>query len=98
MQLQYFLLPQIGPKADFKVIAFYTAINDLGHISFVREAQDWFPQAALDHNFIYESTNDWNNLNEEFLSMYVCMLRGGGSGLEQPLRTSHQVGWHILLT
>jgi hypothetical protein len=29
---------------------------------------------------------------------FKCMLRGGGSGLEQPLRTSHQVGWHILLT
>ncbi len=31
---------------------------------------------------------------------FVCMLRGGGSGLEQPLHTNtnHQVGCHILLT
>ena len=28
----------------FKVIAFYTAKNDLAHISFVHEANKWFPQ------------------------------------------------------
>ena len=28
----------------FKVIAFYTAKSDLAHISFVHEANKWFPQ------------------------------------------------------
>ena len=33
-----------APK--FKVIAFYTAKNDRAHISFVHEANRWFPKVA----------------------------------------------------
>jgi len=58
----------------FKVIAFYTAKNDLAHISFVREANKWFPQMAALYNFSYDSTNNWNNLNEEFLSHYQVVV------------------------
>ena len=65
---------QIEIKADFKVIAFYTAINDIGHISFVKEANEWFPQAAAENNFIYESTNNWDNLNANFLQDYQVVL------------------------
>ena len=43
----------------FKVIAFYTGTSDLAHVSFVREANRWFPDAARAHNFSYESTTDW---------------------------------------
>jgi len=35
----------------FKVIAFYTAKDDLAHISFVHEANKWFPQMGA-HNII----------------------------------------------
>jgi uncharacterized protein len=58
----------------FKVIAFYTAKNDLAHISFVHEANQWFPKMGTKYNFIYDSTNNWNNLNEEFLSHYQVVL------------------------
>jgi hypothetical protein len=58
----------------FKVIAFYTAKNDLAHISFVHEANKWFPQMAALYNFSYDSTNNWNNLNEEFLSHYQVVI------------------------
>lgn len=54
----------------FKVIAFYTAKSDLAHISFVREANKWFPEMGKLYNFTYDSTNNWSNLNEEFLSRY----------------------------
>ena len=33
-------------KPKFRVIAFYTAKEDQAHISFVREAERWFPQMA----------------------------------------------------
>ena len=59
---------------SFKVIAFYTAKNDLAHISFVHEANKWFPQMAALYNFSYDSTNNWNNLNEEFLSRYQVVI------------------------
>src|SRR6201990_3568489 len=61
-------------EPQFKVIAFYTAKNDQAHISFVHEANRWFPKVAARYNFSYDSTNNWNNLNAEFLSHYQVVL------------------------
>lgn len=58
----------------FKVIAFYTARNDQAHISFVHEANKWFPKVAKEYNFTYDSTNNWNNLNPQFLSNYQVVI------------------------
>ena len=58
----------------FRVIAFYTAKNDQAHISFVHEANKWFPKIAAEYNFSYDSTNDWNNLNTRFLSKYKVVI------------------------
>jgi hypothetical protein len=58
----------------FKVIAFYTAKSDLAHISFVHEANKWFPEMANLYNFSYDSTNDWSKLNEQFLAQYQVVL------------------------
>lgn len=61
-------------KPVFKAIAFYTAKNDAAHISYVHEANRWFPRIAANYNFQYDSTNDWNNLNEQFLSQYQVVI------------------------
>jgi hypothetical protein len=61
-----------NPK--FKVIAFYTAKNDHAHISYVHEANKWFPKMGLKYNFSYDSTSNWTNLNAEFLSHYEVVL------------------------
>ncbi|MCW3111086.1 MAG: hypothetical protein JWQ09_5592, partial [Segetibacter sp.] len=61
-------------KVRFKVIAFYTAKNDKAHISFVHEANKWFPKMAAKYNFTYDSTADWSNLNDTFLSRYQVVL------------------------
>jgi len=53
--------------ADFNVVAFSTAVNDVGHVSFVNEANIWFPQIASEYNFSFVSTTNWNNLNDEYL-------------------------------
>ncbi|MBC7409263.1 MAG: ThuA domain-containing protein [Arcicella sp.] len=58
----------------FKVIAFYTAKNDKGHISFVHEANKWFSKMAQQHEFEYDSTDNWNNLNKAFLTSYQVVL------------------------
>lgn len=58
----------------FKVLAFYTAKEDQAHISFVHEANKWFPQMAKKYNFSYDSTNNWSNLNEAYLSKYKVVL------------------------
>jgi hypothetical protein len=61
-----------GPK--FNVIAFYTGKEDLAHISFVHEANRWFPKAAQENHFTYDSTTNWDNLNSNFLSHYQVVL------------------------
>jgi hypothetical protein len=63
-----------GKKNNFKVIAFYTAKNDAAHISFVHEANKWFAAAAARNNFTYDSTDQWTDLNEKFLSGYQVVI------------------------
>lgn len=63
-----------NPVKPFKVIAFYTAKNDQAHISFVHEANRWFPKIAAQYGFTYDSTNNWNNLNTAFLAKYQVVL------------------------
>jgi len=58
----------------FRAIAFYTAKNDQAHISFVHEANRWFTQMAVSHNFVYDSTNNWNNMNPTFLAKYQVVI------------------------
>jgi hypothetical protein len=58
----------------FKVIAFYTGKDDLAHISFVKEANQWFPKAAAKYHFSYEATTNWNDLTAEKLANYQVVL------------------------
>ena len=59
---------------EFKVIAFYTAKSDQGHISFGNEANEWFSKMAAKQHFTYESTNDWNKMNADFLVDYDVVI------------------------
>ncbi|MRX70378.1 Trehalose utilisation [Flavobacterium resistens] len=61
-------------KTKFKVIAFYTGKNDQAHISFVHEANKWFPKIAEENHFVYDSTSNWDNLNAKFLANYQVVL------------------------
>src|SRR5688500_13721395 len=58
----------------FRVIAFFTAKNDVAHITFVREANDWFQDCAQKHNFTYDTTSDWSNMNRHVLSRYEVVI------------------------
>jgi hypothetical protein len=61
-------------KWKFKVIAFYTAKEDPAHISFVHEANKWFSDQGEKLLFKYDATNNWNNLNDTFLTNYQVVL------------------------
>ncbi|MDR3697053.1 ThuA domain-containing protein [Mucilaginibacter sp.] len=61
-------------KRKFKVIAFYTAKDDKAHISFVHEANAWFPLMAAKYHFQYDSTKNWDNMNPGFLSHYQVVV------------------------
>lgn len=64
--------PLKNPK--FKVIAFYTGKNDKAHVSFVYEANRWFSQTASRLGFDYDSTSNWKNMNDSFLSGYEVVI------------------------
>jgi uncharacterized protein len=74
VSLNFSTLKAQGPAPQFRVIAFYTGKEDLAHISFVHEANQWFPRMAAKYHFAYEATTNWNDLNTEFLSHYQVVL------------------------
>ena len=61
-------------KPKFNVIAFFTAKQDQAHISFVHEAERWFPEIAAQYNFSFDTTSNWQNLNSDFLSRYQVVV------------------------
>ncbi|WP_262413376.1 ThuA domain-containing protein [Actinacidiphila acidipaludis] len=68
--------PAHHARADtpFNVIAFYDGTYDAAHISFVHEANAWFPQQAAANGFTYTATNDWSRLNASELSHYQVVM------------------------
>ena len=58
----------------FNVIAFYTGKNDQAHVSYVHEANRWFPKMAEKYQFVYDSTSNWDNMNDSFLAKYQVVL------------------------
>ncbi|KAA0994203.1 ThuA domain-containing protein [Dyadobacter sp. UC 10] len=60
--------------AAFKVIAFFTGKNDKAHISFVKEANQFFPEMGRKFGFHYDSTSNWANLNDQFLAQYQVVI------------------------
>lgn len=69
-----FQAPSQEKNQAFNVIAFFTAKADRAHISFVHEANQWFPQQAKQYGFVYDSTSNWDNLNDSFLQKYQVIL------------------------
>lgn len=63
----------------FRVIAFFTAKQDQAHISFVHEANQWFPEMAAKYNFSYDTTSNWTNLNSDFFQISGSRFSGYAS-------------------
>lgn len=62
------------PQPQFKVLAFYTGKSDQAHVSYVREANQWFPKVAAQHGFTYDATTNWNQLNADVLAQFQVVL------------------------
>src|ERR1700694_213760 len=61
-------------SSTFKVVSFFTARNDRAHISFLHEANKWFSKMSALYHFQYDSTQNWDNLNPDFLSKYQVVI------------------------
>lgn len=46
----------------------------MAHVSYVKEANQWFPIIAKKHHFTYDTTSNWNNLNSTYLAKYQVVL------------------------
>lgn len=73
------LLPAIDGSTQvrdprFHVLAFYTAKRDPAHISFVQEANQWFPEMAKRYQFTFDATDDWGQLNDSVLARYQVVM------------------------
>jgi hypothetical protein len=60
--------------ASFNVLAFYPGKTEEAHMSFIREANQWFAKAAAENNFTYNSTTNWNDLNDQVLAHCQVVL------------------------
>jgi len=63
-----------GGKPRFRVIAFFTGKEDPAHISFLHEAEQWFPAMAAKYDFSFDTTSDWHNLNADFLAAFQVVV------------------------
>lgn len=70
----YGISSQAMAPCGFKALAFYTAKEDAAHISFVAEAHKWISEVAEANGFCYDSTNNWNHLNEANLAGYDVVI------------------------
>ena len=61
-------------RAPFAVLAFYTGIEDPAHVSFVGEANRWFPETGRAQGFTYQATTDWTRLSAAELSRVQVVL------------------------
>ncbi|RAJ05161.1 trehalose utilization protein [Chitinophaga skermanii] len=61
-------------QPKFKVLAFFTGKSDLAHISFVKESHDWFFKQAANNGFQYDTTSNWNKMNNDTLSKYNVVV------------------------
>ena len=46
----------------------------MAHVSYVKEANQWFPEMAKKYHFEYDTTSNWGNMNTNFLSKYQVVL------------------------
>jgi hypothetical protein len=63
-----------APAPKFRACAFYTDGVEEAHLSFVREANRWFSEAAREDAFSYEATADWTRLEPGLLSRCEVVL------------------------
>lgn len=65
---------QGGRLSEFRILAFHDGEHDQAHISFVKEADQWFSGIAQENGFSYVSTNNWNNLNPDTVLRYDVIV------------------------
>lgn len=67
----FFNISIVQAQKNVHVLAFYTGVNDMAHVSFVKEANQFL---SSQERFKYDSTNDWNKMTYDTLIKYNVIL------------------------
>lgn len=62
------------PKPVFKALAFYSHIVEQDHIDFANGAMRFYSKLAAEKNFEFDTTSNWENLNEANLKNYQAVV------------------------
>lgn len=64
----------VAQQSHFRVLAFYSPTAELDHVQFAEGAVKFFAAAAAEHNFTFDSTTDWADLNAANLKKYQVVV------------------------
>jgi type 1 glutamine amidotransferase len=64
----------LGQQPRFKAIAFYTKTVEPDHVHFANDAIKFYGKVAAKHGFEFDTTTDWENLNDAFLRKYQVVI------------------------
>jgi uncharacterized protein len=81
----FFSTATFGQKTSFKVLAFYSTKVEPDHVMFAEGALKFFSEISAKNNFIFDSTTNWDDLNDSNLGKYqlVVWLNDRPSNAEQ---------------
>jgi len=74
----------------FRAVAFYSNDTETDHVLFAQDALKFFASLALKHNFTFDSTTDWGNLNESYLKTCDLLLWLNGSPTDPAQRRAFE--------
>jgi YVTN family beta-propeller protein len=63
-----------APQTRFKVLAFYSTNVEADHVQFAEAAVEFFATRAISENFAFDSTTDWQHMNEAYLKAYQVVV------------------------
>lgn len=61
-------------KPAFRVVAFYSTNVERDHVDFARDAIAFYKQLAIERNFVFDTTSDWENTNDAYLKNYEVVV------------------------
>ncbi|MDP4248719.1 MAG: ThuA domain-containing protein [Bacteroidota bacterium] len=62
------------PKPAFKALAFYSTTVESDHVDFAKDAIRFYSRLAAEKNFVFDTTTNWENLNEVNLKNYQELI------------------------
>src|SRR5580658_1343176 len=64
----------MAPKPVFRALAFYSTNVEPDHVRTGNEGLAFFRDLAAKNNFLFDTTTDWNKLNDNDLKPYQVIL------------------------